>query len=199
MNAAPAAVQDQPKLRLNGFTRLPSALTEGDARCQNCFQKGAKHHCVKCCVSDIGSIHTLYCSEACQKEHWDKHRFSCEQYRLLIRAVRTLAELWDFIAKLTYSKPLHCKSRNAKNLRLSCSDIFEDPSQGAWTGESIFRSFPESVVPNHLDQLAKDAFLYHGSGTEALQYGADLIEYLGFQSMSTPNLLQLTLLLMRCG
>ncbi|CAH0054780.1 unnamed protein product, partial [Clonostachys solani] len=163
---------ERPKL--TGHRRLPASLIDKDQKCQNCHQPGATKTCSGCGISDIGSICTRYCNEACQKQHWALHKPVCRDRRRLARAVRLLSEVWEAFSTLTYDRFLTYKVE--KGGFISAHDEPDLTKDFGWVGETIFRDFHRDVVPHDADDEVKLALLHDSSCAEVISVGLELIE-----------------------
>ncbi|VUC28705.1 unnamed protein product [Clonostachys rosea] len=163
---------ERPKL--TGHCRLPASVIDKDEKCQNCHQPGATKMCSGCKISDVGSICTRYCSEACQKQHWSLHKPVCRDRRRLARAVRLLTEIWEAFSTLAYDRYLTYKVE--EDGLMSAHDEPDLAKDLGWTGETIFRNFHENVVPHGADDGFKQAVLHDSSCCEILSVGLKLVE-----------------------
>ncbi|CAH0025952.1 unnamed protein product [Clonostachys rhizophaga] len=163
---------DRPKL--TGHRRLPPSLIDKDRKCQNCHQPGATKACSGCKISDIGSICTRYCNDACQKQHWSLHKPICRDRRRLARAVRLLTEVWEAFSTLAYDRYLTYKVEKGGFISAHGEpDLTKDLG---WTGETIFRDFHRDVVPNDAEDAVKLAILHDCSCGEVISAGLGLVE-----------------------
>lgn len=161
-----------------GHKRLPDSYVDGERACENCHEPGASMVCANCKVTDIGNICTRYCSRSCQQQGWERHKKACHDRRRLIRAARVFVSIWDHFQALTYDRNYNFvrSDENGRVIHVACPDLLSALDCGGWTGETIFRPFPGSVVPADVDNDVKRAILHRHTCSDIVDVGRPLID-----------------------
>lgn len=101
-------------------------------RCYNCEKEGELKHCSGC-------QHAFYCSKACQKKHWEKHKPTC------LPPESPIHTLFEACAMDVFPAPSIDHEYGFDNMRLYHADVLWGASSMPASAEQILLSLYELI------------------------------------------------------
>ncbi|KAK7422644.1 hypothetical protein QQX98_001432 [Neonectria punicea] len=159
-----------------GVPRLSEKAVFGKKNCANCGKSGSALWCDDCEVTDVGQLRVFYCSEACKTAHKPAHKATCDARKALTHAVSVFGEIWTAFESSTFGSTAKLFHERSGTIITFQDDSQPDPR--GWTGASLFRKFPDDVLPDTASEATQRAFLFDSNCNEPLIAGAPLQEVL---------------------
>lgn len=158
-----------------GYPRIPDHVLDKDQHCENCSKPGAASRCRDCSDLELGSFCARYCSAACQKAHWPKHKEQCRRRRALLRALKIIVPIWDHFLRLTQSSNVQFVRREGNKVYMNLVARPGGIDVRAWTGESLCLPFPGDAVPADMDGRVRLAMLHDSRCEDITAIHGDLL------------------------